>query len=87
MQATPKEMTIGKAPRVDRCAVQCLEAEMVIFIECLGKLLSMSFLTSVLTLEWTSLCVLQVPMCKWNRDGYQCSHNRGISFLSGIGKV
>ncbi len=50
-----------------------------------NKIVNICFLSSMVTIDWTSACV--VPLYKGKGDKYECTSFRDISLLSAAGKV
>ena len=78
-------MKARKVAGLDGCAVECLKSDCASVIEGLIGLLNVCFVTSMVPVDWMSVCV--VSLYKGKGDKYECVNLRGISMLSVVGKV
>ena len=85
VQGAVKDMKAGKAARLDACAVECLKSGSTSVIEWLVKLFNVCFVTSMVPVDWTSVCV--VPLYKGRNDEYECVSFSVIRLLGVVGKV
>ena len=79
------EMKSGKAPGLDRFPVECLKKGGMAVLEWLVRLLNLSFDMADAPMDWRGACI--VPLYKGKGDKCKSGNSRGISLLSGVGKL
>ncbi len=84
VQESVRKMKAGKAAWLEGVAAECLKSDGATVVEWLVRLLNVCFLSSMVSIDWTTACV--VPLYIGKGDKYGCASFRGISLLSVVSK-
>ncbi len=72
VQKSVREMKAGKAAGLDGVAAECVKSGRATVVEWLVRLFNVCFLSSMVPIAWTSVCV--DPLYKGKGDKYECMY-------------